>query len=179
MNELKAAVAAGVKEIDAGGADLGDFNYDVVFQDGTVLKNAKMTYMYGGGVNGTVTFENCEFVSDHSYSCHFDNGNGSVIFNNCHFDGWNSFGTAISYVEMNDCTFDHTMPFGILRFYQDAKLNDCVFSDTFEGIDTNLTGTTVEFTNCTGIEGKIFNNGSEVGNWIVDGVDISSTITSW
>lgn len=179
MADLEAAVKAGAKLIDAKGANLGDFNYDVVFQDGTVLKNAKIPYMYGGGANGTVTFENCEFVSDHSYSCHFDNGNGKLVFNNCVFDGWNSFGTAITNIEMNNCTFRMTYNYGILRFYQNAQLNNCTIEASFEGIDTNVTGTVVELTNCTGIEGKIFNNGDMVGTWIVDGVDISDSITSW
>ena len=179
LDGLKNAIDSGAEVIDAQGADLGDFNYDVVFKDGTVVKNAKLSYMYGGGVNGTVTFEGCEFVSDHSYSCHFDNGNGKVIFNNCLFDGWNSFGDAVTGVEMNNCTFRKTYNYGILRFYQDAVLTGCIFEDSFEGIDTNKTGTVVEFNNCTGIDGKIYNNGSEVGTWIVDGTDISGSVTAW
>ena len=179
MSELTAAINAGATLIDAKGANLGDFNYDAKFQDGTVLKNAKFTYFYGGGVNGTVTFENCEFVSDHSYSANFDNGDGNIIFNNCLFDGWSSFGTAVKGVEMNNCTFQMSYNYGILRFYQDAQLNNCTFDESFEGVDTNVTGTTVEFNNCTGVEGKIFNNGDKVGNWFIDGVDVSSQITSW
>ncbi len=179
LDGIQAAIDSGIKVIDANGANLGDFNYDVVFADGVTLKNAKIPYMYGGGATGTVTFENCEFVTDSSYSCHFDNGGGNLIFNNCTFDGWNSFGTAITGVEMNNCTFKMSYNYGILRFYQDAVLNDCVFESSFEGVDTNLTGTTVSFNNCTGIEGKIFNNGSMVGNWFVDGVDVSATVTSW
>ena len=70
--------------------------------------------------------------------------------------------------------YSHSM----LRFYQNAVLNDCNFIN-IEGIDTNKTGTVVNFNNCTGINGKIYNNGSCVGTWIVDGTDISSTITSW
>ena len=126
-----------------------------------------------------MTFENCEFVSDHSYSANFDSGNGNVVFNNCLFDGWSSFGTAITGVEMNNCTFQKSYSYGILRFYQNAELNNCTFADNFQGIDTNVTGTVVEFNNCAGIDGKIYNNGSEVGTWIVDGVDISANVTSW
>lgn len=176
MSELSAAVNAGATLIDAKGANLGDFDYDAKFQDGTVVKNAKFTYFYGGGVNGTVTFENCEFVSDHSYSANFDNGDGNIIFNNCLFDGWSSFGTAVKGIEMNNCTFQKSYNYGVLRFYQDAELNNCTFADSFERIDTNVTGTTIKFTNCTGIDGKIANNGSHVGNWFVDGTDISATI---
>ena len=179
MADLEAAIASGAKVIDAKGADLGDFNYDVVFQDGTVVKNAKLSYMYGGGINGDVTFENCEFVTESSYACHFDNGSGNIVFNNCVFDGWNSFGSAISSVEMNNCTFRKTYNYGILRFYQNAVLNNCTFESSFEGIDSNVTGTEVQFNNCTGIDGKIYNNGSVVGTWIVDGVDISGQVTSW
>lgn len=179
LKKMQDAINDGVKVIDAKGANLGDFYYDVKFDDGVVVKNAKFTYFYGGYAAGTVTFENCEFVSDHSYSAHFDSGNGKVIFNNCLFDGWSSFGSAITGVEMNGCTFKKTYNYGILRFYQDAVLTDCEFEAEFEAVDTNVTGKTVEFKNCTGLEGKIKNNGANKGIWIVDGVDVSSSVESW
>lgn len=179
LAELDEALKAGVKEIDAQGANLGDFYYDAKFTDGAVIKNAKFTYFYGGNVEGTVTFENCEFVSDHSYSANFDSGNGNIIFNNCLFDGWSSFGTAITNVKMNGCTFQKSYNYGMLRFYQTAQLNNCTFAENFEGVDTNVTGKKVELTNCSGIEGKIYNNGDNVGIWVVDGTDISGTVTSW
>jgi len=179
LSDIDDLIDDGVKVIDVGGANLGDFYYDAKFTDGVTVKNAEFSYFYGGNVEGTVVFENCKFISDHSYCANFDSGNGNIIFNNCEFDGWASFGDAIQGVEMNNCTFRKTYNYGVLRFYQDAKLNGCVFEASFEGIDTNETGTKVEFVNCTGIDGKIFNNGSNVGIWIVDGVDISSTVTSW
>ena len=180
LSEVMAAAKDGNVIIDARGANLGDFYYNGTFGNGTVLKNATFTYVYGASVDGVATFENCNFVSDHSYSANFSDGSytGKVIFNNCHFDGWSSFGDAITGVEMNNCTFDWNNPYSMLRFYQNAVLNNCDFI-AIEGIDTNKTGTVVEFNNCTGIEGKIYNNGSCVGTWIVDGTDISSTVTSW
>ena len=180
LSEVMALAKKGNTTIDAKGANLGDFNYDGTFANGTVLKNAKFTYVYGASIDGVATFENCEFVSDHSYSANFSDGSytGKAIFNNCLFDGWSSFGDAITGVEMNGCTFEWNNPYSMLRFYQNAVLTDCDFV-AIEGVDTNKTGTVVEFVNCTGIEGKIYNNSSNVGTWIVDGVDISSTITSW
>ena len=181
LAEVMAAAKNGNVIIDAQGANLGDFNYNGTFGNGTVLKNAKFTYVYGASVNGTATFENCEFVSDHSYSANFSDGSykGEVIFNNCLFDGWSSFGDAITGVEFNNCTFQKSYNYGILRFYQNAELNDCTFESSFEGIDTNKTGTVVKFNNCNGIEGKIYNNGSNVGVWYVNGTDISADVTSW
>ena len=185
LDELKAALDAGYKVINANGANLGEFNnknnqLSIVFTDGVVIQNAKFTYFYGGNIEGTVTFENCEFVSDDSYSANFDKGNGNLVFNNCRFDGWNSFGSAITGVEMNNCSFKWSYKYGTLRFYQDAELNNCVFDESFGAIDTNTTGTVIEFTNCTGIEGKLFNNTSggvvKVGTWIVDGVDVSADV---
>ncbi len=180
MGALTDAVQNGARVIDANGATLGEFYYDAKFADGMIIKNAKFTYFYGGGVNGTVIFENCKFTSEGgAYSANFDNGDGNLVFNNCVFDGWSSFGTAIKNVEMNNCIVQKSYNYGILRFYQDAQLNNCTFADSAEGVDTNETGTKVVFTNCTGIDGKIFNNGDKVGVWIVDGVDVSETITSW
>lgn len=177
ITELDKAIKDGATVIDAKGANLGDFYYGAKFTDGVTIKNAKFTYFYGGNVEGTVTFENCEFVSDHSYSANFDSGNGNIIFNNCLFDGWSSFGTAIKNVEMNNCTFNKTYNYGIVRFYQNAQLNNCTFADNFEGVDTNQTGTEVHLNNCTGIENKIFNNGDKVGIWYVDGVKLTDVPT--
>jgi hypothetical protein len=175
-----AAAKSGNVVIDAQGANLGDFNYDGTFGNGTVLKNAKFTYVYGASVDGVATFENCEFVSDHSYSANFSDGSykGKVIFNNCYFDGWSSFGEAITGVEMNNCTFKKTYNYGMVRFYQNAVLTNCVIDSSFEGIDSNKTGTVVKLNNCTGIEGKIYNNGSVVGIWIVYGVQLTD-VPSW
>ena len=181
IDELKAALAAGAKNIDAAGAVLGEISNDVTFGDGVTLKNATFEYIYGTDLEGTVTFENCNFTTNHSYSCHFDGGNGQLIFNNCVFDGWNSFGDVVTNIEMNNCTFKNTYPqySNGLRFYQNAQLNNCVVEAGFESIDTNVTGTVIEFTGCTGIDGKIHNNSTNIGVWIVDGVDISSTVASW
>ena len=183
LAEVMAAAKNGNVIIDAQGANLGDFDYDGTFGNGTVLKNATFTYVYGASVDGVATFENCKFVSDHSYSANFSDGSytGKVIFNNCYFDGWNSFGDAITNVEMNGCTFAWNNPYSMLRFYQNAQLNNCVFED-IDGIDTNKAGTVVKLNNCTGIEGKIYNNTEggvvKVGTWIVDGVELTD-VPAW
>ena len=181
LSEVMALAKKGNTTIDAKGANLGDYNYSGTFANGTVLKNAKFTYVYGASVNGLATFENCEFVSDHSYSANFSDGSytGKVVFNNCSFDGWSSFGNAITAVEMNKCTFKKDIGnYGILRFYQNAVLNNCEFASSFEGVDTNVNGTVVNLNNCTGIDGKIYNNGTVVGKWIVDDVELNG-VTSW
>ena len=181
LSEVMALAKKGNTTIDAKGANLGDYYYSGTFANGTVLKNAKFTYVYGASVDGLATFENCEFVSDHSYSANFSDGSytGKVVFNNCSFDGWSSFGDAITAVEMNECTFKMDIGnYGILRFYQNAVLNNCEFASSFEGVDTNKNGTVVNLNNCTGIDGKIYNNGTVVGKWIVDGVELNN-VTSW
>ena len=185
LAEVMALAKKGNTIIDAKGANLGDYNYSGTFANGTVLKNAKFTYVYGASVDGVATFENCQFVSDHSYSANFSDGSytGKVIFNNCYFDGWNSFGTAITSVEMNNCVFETVIgPYSLLRFYQNAVLNNCEIKASFDGIDTNKAGTVVELNNCTGIEGKIYNNTDngvvQVGKWIVNGVELTD-VPAW
>ena len=184
LAKVMAAAKEGNVIIDAKGANLGDYNYDGTFGNGTVLKNAKFTYIYGASIDGVVTFENCEFVSDHSYSANFSDGSttGEVIFNNCYFDGWNSFGTIVTNVKMNNCTFDWNNPYSMLRFYQNAQLNNCEFIN-IDGIDNGeVAGTTVTLNNCTGIEGKIHNNTVKgtvmVSTWVVDGV-VLTDVSAW
>jgi uncharacterized protein YjbI with pentapeptide repeats len=176
LTDVKEALQEGATVVDAQGANLGEFYYDIKFTDGMKVKNATFTYFYGGNVEGTVVFENCRFVSEHSYAANFDSGNGNIVFNNCLFDGWSSFGTAIQNVEMNNCIFLKSYKYGVLRFYQNAQLNGCIFRDSFDRVDTNMSGTEIHFNDCTGIEGKVFNNGANVGKWFVDGEDISAQI---
>ena len=185
LTEVMALAKKGDTVIDCKGANLGDYSYDGTFANGTVLKNATFTYVYGASVDGLATFENCKFVSDHSYSANFSDGSytGKVVFNNCYFDGWNSFGTAITGVEMNNCVFETVIgPYSLLRFYQDAVLNNCEIKASFDGIDTNQAGTVVQLNNCIGIEGKIYNNTDggvvKVGTWIVDGVELTD-VPAW
>lgn len=167
--------------VDAGGSNLGDLD-DVTFGDGTVITNAVFSGdenhgSYGNDANGTVTFVNCTFTSGYAYAAHFDGGDGELVFINCTFEGWNSFGTAIKDLTFENCTFGHNGYFGLVRVYQNATFTDCTFESDFEGVDTNKTGTVVHFNNCTDIAGKIYNNGSNVGTWYVDGVQVS--VTSW
>ena len=166
--------------IDANGADLGDVD-EVTFSDGSVLKDATFSGVdnYGNDVNGTVTFTGCTFTATNAYAAHFDGGNGEIIFVDCHFEGWNSFGTAVTGLTFKNCTFGSNGTYGLVRVYQDATFENCTFETALEGVDTNVTGTTVHFNNCSGIEGKIHNNGANVGIWFIDGVDVSSTATSW
>jgi|GEM_PF-1434150 len=88
---------------------------------------------YGNKIDGTVVFENCTFNNpDGAYSIHFDGGKGDVVFNNCELNGWVSFGS-LSSVEMNNCTIGGNGMYAMVRFYQDAVLNNC----TFDGTDAN------------------------------------------
>lgn len=183
LDDVKAALENANGEpviIDANGADLGDVD-DVTFNDGSVLKDATFSgeSNYGQNVNGTATFVGCTFASTKSYAAHFDGGNGEIVFIDCHFEGWNSFGTAITGLTFKNCTFGNNGNYGIVRVYQDATFENCTFESDLEGVDTNVTGTTVHFNNCTGIEGKIYNNADNVGNWFIDGTDVSSQVKSW
>ena len=182
VEELKEALAnnSGYTVINANGADLGDVD-DITFNDGVTLMNATFSGAsnYGNNANGTVTFMNCKFISTDSYAAHFDGGDGNLVFINCEFAGWNSFGTAIKGITFTDCKFGFNGNYGTLRVYQDATFTNCSFDADFEWVDTNANGTTVSFTDCTGITtAKIFNNGDNVGSWFINGEDVSSQITT-
>lgn len=174
--------------VDGNGKDLGDLD-DVTFEDGTIIRDMTFTGdsslgSYGNNANGTVTFINCTFTSGWAYAAHFDGGNGELIFIDCKFEGWNSFGTAITGLTFENCTFGSNGNFAIARVYQDATFTDCTFESDFEGVDTNVAGTVVHFNNCTGISTeKIFNNTDDgvvaKGVWYINGVDVSAQIQAW
>ena len=134
--------------------------------------------IYGGTVNGDVTFENCT-ISAEVYGANFSYVNGTLTFKNCDITGWNSFGGgkngADSKVVFENCRFHKSGSYGTLRFYQDAEVKNCTFDNDFEWIDCNASGKTITITNCTGIDAsKIFNNGSKTSTWIVDGTQLEN-----
>lgn len=144
--------------------------------------SARSNAIYGGTVNGTVTFDGCTIYGD-VYGMNYSYVNGTLIVKNSTITGWSSFGKAKtagaeSKVIFENCTFKKSN-YGLLRFYQNAEVKNCTFSDDFDGIDVNADGCTITITNSPTANGKIHNNGSHNGTWIVDGNDISDTVTAW
>ena len=85
------------------------------------------TLRTGIAVAGTVIVENCTCENPNgAYSIHFDAGSGNVVFNNCTLIGWCSFGSAIKSVELNNCTIKGNGYYGLVRFYQETVMNNCV-----------------------------------------------------
>ncbi len=139
--------------------------------------------IYGGTANGNVVFENTTIKAD-VYGVNFSYVNGTLTFRNCDITGWNSFGAnktagGESKVVFENCTFHNSGYYGTLRFYQNAEIKNCMFDDNFDWVDVNANDVTVTLTGCTGLpNSKIFNNGTKVGTWIVDGTDISDSVTA-
>ena len=147
--------------IDMDGAKLdlnGAFTKANVPADTTVtIKNATITgRSYGNDTDGTIVFNDCTFANEEgAYSIHFDGGKGNVIFNNCNLKGWSSFGS-LSSVEMNNCTISGNGSYSMVRFYQNAVLNNCKIDaadvnktdEYFDGISA-VNGAVVTLNDCT------------------------------
>ncbi len=116
-----------------------------------------------GYAGETVVFENCNFDGS-TYGVHFDGGAGDVIFKNCTLSGFNTFGSALTKLTFDGCTFKASgrSSYNGVNLWGDTDLIDCTF--VFDGKASNewvdLCGDnkTVEFTNCV-IVGA---NGTEV-----------------
>ena len=128
--DMKTALAEGQTEFNFMGNTI-NLNYGLnttAVPAGTTvtIANANVSgKSYGNGVNGTILFENCTFTNTGAYSIHFDNGTGDIIFNDCVLEGWCSFGSTINSVTMNDCTIKGNAKYAMVRFYQNAELNNC------------------------------------------------------
>ena len=115
---------------------LDSLSYKVL--DNVTFKNVTFSgnsASYGTAINGTVTFENCEFNASANGYIHFNNADtgkdtvsDSVVFTNCKFSGWTVFGKDIEKVEFNECYFTDNGRVGGLRNYQNAVANECTFS---------------------------------------------------
>ena len=99
-----------------------------------------------------VIFRNCIFDGN-TYGVHFDGGANEITFEDCEFKGWNSFARTIKKVTIKNSSF-YKSGYGRLRFYQDAIVEGCTFSNDFQGIDCGSGGTenlklTIKFDGCS------------------------------
>ena len=98
---------------------------------------------------GNVVFEDCVFGdADCIRGVHFDAGNGSVTFNNCTLYGFQAFGTALSSVTFNDCSFPLNNNYNVVNMYSVFEYNNCTFNPQMhcDCADNNVT---VAFNDCS------------------------------
>jgi len=128
---------------------------DCVFTDSDGLR-----YCYAGE---TAVFENCVFDTDF-YGVHFDGGANDLLFKNCTFSGFNTFGSAVTKLTLEGCTFKYNGKGGYcgINLWGNSELIDCTFvfdgKASVEWVDLCGDNKTVEFTNCVIVDA----NGTEV-----------------
>lgn len=179
LAELESAVSSATEPIviDAQGEEISELS--VAFKTDVTIKNAVFTgtnsvrYSYA---NGTVVFDGCTFENS-TYGIHFDGGTGDVVVKNCTIEGWNSFGNTLNSVSFENCSFDTNGNYGAIRFYQNASITNCTFTDGFKWVDAATDEITITISGCTNLPvTKLFLNGDYDVTWIVDGVDVSTQI---
>lgn len=127
-----------------GGTINGTFK-DCVFTGDNALRSC-----YAGE---TVVFENCVFDGD-LYGVHFDSGSNDVIFKDCTFSGFNTFGSALTKLTLDGCTFvsNGKSDYNGVNLWGDSDLIDCTFifdgSCGYEWVDACYNNKTLNFTNC-------------------------------
>ena len=152
------------------------------FKDCVFTNSDGLRYCYAGE---SVVFENCVFDTDF-YGVHFDGGANDVVFKGCTFTGFNTFGSAITKLTLEDCTFKYNGKGGYngINMWGDTDMINCTFvfdgSASYEWVDLCTSNQTVTFTNCVvtdgttekGIETVVGNYGD--GNTIIiDGVTVN------
>ncbi|MBQ6552033.1 MAG: right-handed parallel beta-helix repeat-containing protein [Clostridia bacterium] len=179
LNDVNAADDEATPVINAVGSDLGTlhgyhFKKDVIIRNAVFSGTNGLRYCYAD--NGTkVTFVNCTF-NGATYGAHFDGGNGALAFENCDIKGWNSFGRTITSVVFTNCSFSCSPEYGSIRFYQDGLIESCYFSDDYKFIDCNNSGSVIRINDSNVTTGLLFNNGSTVSQWFIDGTDVSAQV---
>ena len=121
--------------------------------------------------NGIVKLENC-IIKGSVYGIHFDGGNNEVYIDNCQIYGWNSFASTVKNVSIKNSEFNKS-GYGRLRFYQNAYVENCTFSEDFQGIDfgnggNQNIGITVEFAGCSDNVKDLYTKGTN-NKVIIDG----------
>ena len=149
---------------------------DCVFTDCDGLR-----YCYAGE---TVVFENCVFDTDF-YGIHFDGGTNDVVFKGCTFTGFNTFGSAVTKLTMEECTFKYNGKGGYngLNLWGNTALTECTFvfdgSASNEWVDLCSNNQTVTFTNCVVTNGTtetpikdVVGNYGDGNTIIIDGTTV-------
>ena len=120
------------------------------------------------GLTGDLTIENY-YAAGGSYGFNIGKGNGyKLTINNAVINGWASFGTGFSKVEISNSTFRCVdgSEFNGLRAYTKADLINCEFATGFT-LDTSSDAVYFNLTNCT-------YNGVKITNGNVDSIGIKA-----
>ena len=116
INCAEGVVFAGQSNLNINGATVNGATFSN--PEGTAVRNTingtfkncnfegsnAFRYCYAGE---TVVFENCVFDGA-VYGVHFDGGANDVMFKNCTLSGFNAFGSALTQLTFEGCTFKST-----------------------------------------------------------------------
>ena len=148
LNINGATVVGATFKNDSGNAVGGTING--TFKNCTFTGSNALRYCYAGE---NVVFENCVFDGD-LYGVHFDGGANDATFKNCVFSGFNAFGSALTLLTLEGCTFKagRCKTYNGANLWGSTKMKDCKFifdgSVTYEWIDCISTSGTYSFDNC-------------------------------
>ena len=147
--DIKGATIIGATfKNDSGNAVGGTING--TFQNCTFTGSNALRYCYAGE---NVVFENCVFDGD-LYGVHFDGGANDVVFKNCVLSGFNAFGSALTKLTLEGCTFKagRCTTYNGANLWGSTILKDCNFiwdgTTSYEWIDCISTSGTYSFDNC-------------------------------
>ena len=154
LNINGATVIGGTFSNPAGNAVSSTING--TFKDCTFTGNNALRNCYAGE---TVVFENCVFDGS-VYGVHFDGGANEAIFKNCTFSGFNAFGSALTMLTLDGCTFKANGKSGYngANLWGSTTAINCKFEfdgkASTEWIDAIGEDKEYTFTGCTTVNGN-------------------------
>ncbi|MBQ6897154.1 MAG: right-handed parallel beta-helix repeat-containing protein [Oscillospiraceae bacterium] len=178
LNIKGATVVGATFSNDSGNVIGGTING--TFKDCTFDGSNAFRYCYAGE---TVVFENCVFSGD-LYGVHFDGGDNDAVFRNCTFSGFNAFGSAITKLTLDGCTFvaNGRSGYNGVNLWGSTDLVNCTFvfdGTTTEWVDACSSNKVYNFTNCVVTDGTtetpikdVFGNYGDNNTIIIDGVTV-------
>lgn len=153
LNIKGATVVGATFSNDSGNVVGGAING--TFKDCTFDGSNAFRYCYAGE---TVVFENCVFSGD-LYGVHFDGGDNDAVFRNCTFSGFNAFGSAITKLTLDGCTFvaNGRSEYNGVNLWGSTDLVNCTFifdgTAEYEWVDACGDNKVYNFTNCVVTDG--------------------------
>ncbi len=103
------------------------------------------------GATGNVKFVGCTFDSDGAgdFALHFDGGEGTLTFEDCDFvNGAVAFAKTLTSVSFTDCNFEGAYSWKYMRAYAPVTLTNCTFAEglTIKAVDNAFNNVTLNNT---------------------------------
>ena len=127
---------------------------------GTDVTMTNCTFNEGFGAcyystpHGTWTLDGCKFTNIYCYNIQAGDTAANIVVKNCELAGWTSFGSSMTSVSFEDCSFAKSSGYATVVAYKDATFTNCTFTEDYKGNLYVEDSTVVELNGCKVVDAE-------------------------